>query len=145
MWVRLRSLLSPSFTHVQSMHESPPTRTWMSKFSDAFRGVGLAVQGSSSFYVHVMMAIAVFVAAAVFQVSRTEWCLLILCITTVMAAEAFNSAIEWLAKAVDREHNPVLGNALDIASGAVLICAFGAATVGVLILGYHARAWLGFM
>ena len=58
-----------------------------------------------------------------------------------MAAELFNSAIERLAREVDREHNPNVGVALDIASGAVLVAAVGAAIVGSLIFG----CWLGVM
>ena len=65
----------------------------------------------------------------------TEWCLLLLCITIVLAAEMFNSALESLAKAVADKPDPHVGRALNIGSAAVLIAAIGAATVGAIIFG----------
>ena len=108
-------------------------RTWAAKFGDAFRGVRLGMAGELSFLAHGVVTVAVVFAAASLRVSQTEWCLLTLCIVGVLVAEMFNSAIEMLAKAVDEEQNPVLGAALDIASGAVLVAAMGAVTVGVIV------------
>lgn len=93
------------------------------------------MRGQSSFRVHLVMATAVVLLAAVLRVGLIEWCLLILCIAAVLAAELFNSALERLAREVDRNHNPAVGAALDIASGAVLTAALGSATVGCLIFG----------
>lgn len=112
-------------------------RTWAAKFRDAFRGVRFGMRGEPSFLVHGVAAIAVLAVAAVLDVPRIEWCVLTLCITGVVVAEMFNSALESLAKAVDREHNAHLGAALDIASGAVLLAALGAATVGLLVFVPH--------
>jgi diacylglycerol kinase len=47
----------------------------------------------------------------------------------------FNSSIERLAKAIDCGYNAHLRDALDIAAGAVLTAAIGAASIGVVILG----------
>ena len=77
------------------------------------------------------------VAGWTLGISRTEWCLLILCIAVVMAAELFNSALEQLAKAITEEKNSHIRNGLDIASGAVLVAAIGAAVIGVLVLGWQ--------
>jgi len=113
------------------------SRSWFDKFADAFRGIGVGMRGQNSFGVHLAMAAAVVVMAGILRVSLVEWCLLILSIVSVLAAELFNSAIERLAREVDREHNPNVGAALDIASGAVLMAAIGAAAVGSLIFGYR--------
>jgi diacylglycerol kinase (ATP) len=83
------------------------------------------------------MAAAVVTAAIVLRVSLVEWCLLGLCITLVLAAEALNTAIERLAKAIRPDHDPQVGAALDMASGAVLICAIGASLVGGTIFVYR--------
>ena len=100
------------------------------------------MRGQNSFGVHLAMAAAVVVMAGILRASLVEWCLLILSIAAVLAAELFNSAIERLAREVDREHNPNVGAALDIASGAVLVAAIGAAAVGSLIFGYRLGAML---
>lgn len=120
----------------------PRSRGWLEKFAGAFRGIRLATHRQSSFLVHVVMAILVVVAGAVLGVSRVEWCLLLLCITSVLAAETFNSSLEWMGKAVDRDHNSDLGVALDIASGAVLIGAIGAASVGLIVFLFRLGIWL---
>jgi diacylglycerol kinase len=112
-------------------------RPWIAKFRDAVYGCALAVRGQSSFGVHLAMAGLVIVAAAALRVSLIEWCLLGLCIVAVLAAELFNTAIEYLAKAVNPQHDPNLGKALDIASGAVLLAALGAAAVGSTIFIYR--------
>ena len=90
--------------------------------------VGLCLRDNGAASVVLTLAIAL-------QPSRVEWRLLILCVAMVLSAEMFNSCIERLAKAVDRKMNPLVGDALDIASAAVLITAIGAAAVGLLILG----------
>ena len=55
-----------------------------------------------------------------------------------MTAELFNSALEQLAKAITKEEDPHVRNGLDIASGAVLVAAIGAAVIGLLVLGSQA-------
>ncbi|MCH8922183.1 MAG: diacylglycerol kinase [Planctomycetes bacterium] len=117
-------------------------RGWIKKFADAFRGVALGVRGQSSFHVHFFMTAVVITVAAIVRVTLIQWCLLALCITLVLTAEMFNSALEYLARAVDREHNPDLGAALDIASAAVLVASFGAVVIGVMILGMRIGAVL---
>ena len=127
--------------------EKPATwRGWVAKFRNAFRGIALGVRGQSSFYVHFTVALAVVIAGWLLQVTLLEWGLLILCISSVLVAEMFNSALESLAKAVDTEQNPHLGRALDISSAAVLLASTGAVVLGMALfvyrLGTALRWWL---
>ncbi len=108
-------------------------RSWPEKFRNAARGVGLAARGQSSFTVHLGFAVAVVLASWWLEISRVEWCLVVLCIAMVLAAETMNSALERIARLIDRSHNPELGAALDMASGAVLLAAAGAVAVGLAI------------
>lgn len=112
----------------------PPKRSWPRKFADAFRGLWIGVRGQSSFIVHFVAAALVVTAGAILRVNLTQWCLLALCITIVMAAEMFNSALETLSKAIDDQPNDHLARGLNIASAAVLITALGAVAVGAVIL-----------
>jgi len=114
-----------------------PDRSWPGKFQDAFRGVRLGVRGQKSFYVHLFFSIAVVLAGVLFQVDRTEWCLLILCIAGVLTAEMFNSALEWLARSLPEGGHPQLGSALDIGSAAVLIASIGSVIIGLLVFVPH--------
>ena len=117
--------------------------SWARKFQLAARGVVWAFRTQVNFRVHLALAVAVIAAAAYLQCSLVEWCVLALCIMTVLAAETFNTALEHLARAVTREQHEEIRNALDTAAGAVLLTALGAATVGAVVLGNRLFEWLG--
>ena len=118
-------------------------RSWSRKFRDAFHGVALGVRGQRSFLVHFAFAAAVIGCGWGFRVSLPEWLVLLLCITVVLTAEMFNSAMESMAKAVSLEYHPFLGDALDIGSAAVLLASLGAAMVGGLLFTHRLGAILG--
>jgi diacylglycerol kinase len=109
-------------------------RTWRDKFRDAFRGLWRAIRSERSFAVHLPMALFVGIAGGLLRVELGEGCILAVCVTMVLGAEMFNTALERLARGVDRQYSPDLGAALDLASGAVLVTAVGAALVGGTIL-----------
>ncbi len=110
------------------------SRSWPQKFRDAFRGVAIGMRGQSSFLVHTFCAVAVVVVAALADVTAWQWCTLLLCVVIVLVAEMFNSSLEIMAKAVDTHFHPQLRDALDIASGAVLLAAIGAVIVGSIVM-----------
>jgi diacylglycerol kinase len=112
----------------------PPPRSFFNKFKCALRGIAVGSRNQSSVLVHLVVAVLVIGVSAWLEVTSIEWCLLAICIASVLALELFNSSIESLAKAIDRQHNEQLGDALDIASGAVLVGALGAAVVGIVVL-----------
>jgi diacylglycerol kinase len=118
---------------------SPPKRSWPEKFRHAFHGIWLGARGQSSFAVHLAVSALVIVAAVILRVSRLEWFILLLCITLVLAAEMFNSALEHLAKAIDRSENQAIARGLNIASAAVLLAAGGSAVIGAII--FVGRLW----
>ncbi len=111
-----------------------PQHSWPRKFAVALRGIVIGVRGHSSFVVHLPVAVGVIVAASWLGVALLDWCVLMLCIALVFTAELFNSALELLARAIDRRYNQLLADALDIASGAVLVASIGAGLVGLLLL-----------
>ena len=80
-------------------------RSWVDKFSDAFRGIREGSRGPSSFTVHTIAAVAVVIVAAGLKAAVLEWCILLICITVVLVAEMFNTAIEHLAKAITDRHD----------------------------------------
>ncbi len=102
-------------------------------FCNAFRGVAKAFEGEMNIYIHCAAAIAVIICGFLFGITRTEWIAAIFAIAMVIAAECFNCAIEQLCDATTKEQNPLIGNAKDIAAGAVLVTAIGAAIVGLII------------
>ena len=121
------------------MHDEAPRRrgSWQAKFHHAFRGMKRGLRGDSSFFVHLFMAAAVAMAGLALKVTLVEWCLLILCVAGVLAAEMFNTALERLAQAVDQRPNDHLRDALDMGSAAVLLAALGAVAVGTTVFVYR--------
>ena len=108
--------------------------SWSKKFTVAFSGVMKGVAGQSSFYVHIPMAAAVLVVAMTLGLDVWRWAILLLCIAIVVVCELFNSSLERMAHAITSEYNENVGDALDIASGAVLVASIFAASIGVVVL-----------
>ncbi len=102
-------------------------------FGYAFKGIRELVRSQPNARIHVLAAITVVIAGIYLRVGPAEWCLLALSITSVLAAEAFNTAIEYLTDLVSPEHHPLAGKAKDAAAAAVLFTAIGAAAVGLVI------------
>ena len=90
-------------------------------------------------WLHAAATVSVCVAALCLQVSRIEWCLIVLSIIAVWTAEGFNTALECLTDLASPELHPLAGRAKDVAAGAVLITAIGAATVGAVVFAPYVR------
>jgi len=113
---------------------SPLLRRWRLKFSNALRGIVVGIRNQNSYCIHFPAVLFVVAIASWLRVSQWQWLALILCITLVFSAELFNSALEHMARAITREENPEIRDALDVASGAVLVASIGAAVVGLVVL-----------
>ena len=95
------------------------------------------MQSQHNTWLHAVATIMVCAASLVLQISRIEWCLIALSIVTVWTAEAFNTALECLTDLASPELHPLAGKAKDVAAGAVLITAVGAATIGAVVFIPH--------
>jgi len=111
-------------------------KAWVCRFGYALRGVAIALISESNFWVYGLFLAATIAAGAWLEISAHRWCLVVLSAAMVVVAEMFNTAIEHLAKAITRERRPEIRDALDVASGAVLLASIGAATVGVIAVAW---------
>ena len=107
-------------------HQEMTRRGWIVRSARGWPGVPGATWGPSG----------VTLSSGIVTMTDERWCIYILCVTVVLAAELFNTAIERLARAVTREEHPEIRDALDIAAGAVLMTSIGAGIVGVLMIGW---------
>jgi diacylglycerol kinase (ATP) len=114
---------------------SPAAR--LRSFVYAGRGVWIVLSSQHNSWIHAVATLAVVVAGVAVGVSRLEWLALVLAITLVWSAEAFNTAIELLSDAAQPEFHPLIEKAKDVAAGAVLLAALGALAVGVLVFAPH--------
>lgn len=102
-------------------------------FKFAFDGIADVYRSEVNLKIHVTAAVIVFFAGWYFNISTTEWCLVVLCIASVITAEMFNTALEYLTDLVTPEYHLLAQKTKDAAAGAVLIMAFGAAITGMII------------
>ncbi len=104
-------------------------------FGRAFEGIWQVLRHEHNAWIHALVMLGVVAASLLLEVSAADWRWLVVAMVMVWTAECFNTALERLADSVTRESHPLIGQAKDIAAGAVLIAAMGAAVIGVLVLG----------
>ena len=104
------------------------------------RGIVSLLRTQVNARIHLLATVVVIVAGFVLRIPHGEWVPLAFAIGIVWIAEAANTAIEFLADRITREHDEAIRRAKDVAAGAVLLAAITAAIIGVLVLGPHAWA-----
>lgn len=117
------------------MAENHPSPNLLHSFRNAFRGIYFFFREQRNARIHAVAAIAVVALAAWLGITGTEWCILAICIVSVIGMEMINTAVEYLADVVSPGHHPHIGKLKDIAAGAVLVVSIGALICGVLIVG----------
>jgi len=107
----------------------------LASLGNAFRGLALLVATQHNAWIHAAATVVVCALGGLLGVSSGEWLALVLAISAVWSAEAMNTAFEALCDRVSPEHHPLVQRAKDVAAGAVLVCAMGAATIGLIVFG----------
>lgn len=105
----------------------------LASFGYAFAGIAVLLREQHNAWVHLLATAVVVGAGILFHVSMTEWALLVLAITGVWVAEALNTAIELVCDVASPEYHPLVKKAKDVAAGAVLLSATGAAAIAALV------------
>jgi diacylglycerol kinase (ATP) len=102
-------------------------------FRHALTGILRMLRCQHNAWIHAGATLVVVVAALLLRISAGDWCWIILAISIVWTAEALNTAFEFLADAASPDFHPLVRDAKDVASGAVLITTIAAAIIGVII------------
>ena len=102
-------------------------------FRYAIHGIVRTCKEEHNFRIHLVAASLVIALGIYFQLTANEWLWLIACITLVLSAELFNTAIEMLADETDAGHNPTIGIIKDVSAGAVLVISLGSAIIGLVV------------
>ena len=106
-------------------------------FSHAGRGLWLFVKTTPNAWIHLVIFTVAIAAGFWFSITTIEWALLIIMGTMVLAAEAFNTAIEIDMDLTSPEYHPYARDTKDVAAAAVLITAIAAIATGFLIFGRY--------
>ncbi len=113
-----------------------PTGVWAS-FNCAIEGILWTARTQRHLRHHLMVAVAVLLAALFFRVSSLEFILLVFGMVLVFFAELLNTAIEVVVDMISPEYHPMARRAKDVAAGAVLMACIGAAVMGYLALSNY--------
>ena len=104
----------------------------------AVKGIGVMISSQHNAWIHAAATVIVIVVGFYLQLTKPEWCWIILAIISVWTAEALNTAFEFLTDVASPEFHPLAEKAKDVAAGAVLISAIGSVLIGIVILGPYA-------
>jgi len=102
-------------------------------FPPAFRGLVHLLRSERHSKFHLLATVGVIVGGLVVNVSRNDWLWLALSIALVWITEALNTAVERLADRVTEQQDPLIGQAKDLAAGAVLVAAMFAAVTAIAV------------
>jgi diacylglycerol kinase (ATP) len=111
-----------------------PLRTWLKSANYAIEGILQGAKTQRHLRYHFFSAAFVLFLSYLFGVTRMELVLISLAVIIVIVAEMLNSSFEAIVDLLSPEYSEKARIAKDIAAGAVLIAAFGAAVLGYIIL-----------
>ena len=111
----------------------PYLKQRFASFGYAFTGMIEVIRSQANPKIHLLAAILAILGGWYLVISTVEWCLVILCITSVLGAESLNTAIEYLTDLVSPKFHPLAKKTKDAAAAGVLWVAIGALAVGVII------------
>lgn len=112
-------------------------------FIYAGRGIRTMLATQHNAWIHAGATLVVATGGFAFGVNRIEWLALILATVSVWTAECLNTALEFLCDVASPEFHPLVEKAKDVAAGAVLICAIGAAVTGMIVFAPYVAKMLG--
>ena len=106
-------------------------------FSYAFTGIQQLLQSEHNSWIHLAATVLVVSLGIILDLTRWEWISVVIAMAMVWSAEALNTAFEFLCDVVSPDFHPLVEKSKNIAAAAVLICAIGAATIGILVFMPH--------
>jgi diacylglycerol kinase len=105
----------------------------LASFKYAFKGISNLFQTQPNAQIHLIAATFAIALGIYLKLSFEEWAILSITIFAVLAAEAFNTAIEYLTDLVSPDFHPLAGKTKDVAAAGVLLTAIGAIFVAIFI------------
>jgi len=100
----------------------------------ALEGVVHTLQKERNMRLHFLVGFLVIIAAIYLNVRGPEFMILCFAVTFVLAAEMFNTAIEYTIDLISDKYHPAAKVIKDISAGAVFVSAVNAAITGYLLI-----------
>lgn len=109
-------------------------RERLQSFPHAFHGLKIFFQREHNARIHLVLGIAALVVSAWLRIGRERFCIVVLTVAMVWAAEALNTVLEILVNMVSPDYSEAAKLAKDVGAAAVLIASFAAVAVGAILL-----------
>lgn len=122
------------------MSQSFSLQARLKSFGYALNGIGVLFREQHNAWLHLLAMCGVIALGLWLQLLAWEWVAIILTIAMVLAAEALNTAVEYVADACMPDQHPLIGKAKDVAAGAVLLTAVAAMAIAVIIFYPYLKA-----
>lgn len=106
---------------------------YLKSFGYAFNGLKVLITEERNARIHLLAGTVVVAAGFYFQILFSEWALLALSIGFVISSEIFNTAIENISDFISPEKHVAIKRIKDLGAAAVLVSAFAALVVGVIV------------
>lgn len=102
-------------------------------FRHAFDGIKWAFTTQPNFRVHTLLSIIALILSFLLKITYPEIVLIVLTIVFGLGIEMVNTAIEEVTDMITTKYTPQAKIAKDVSAGMMLLTAFGACLVGILI------------
>jgi diacylglycerol kinase len=111
------------------------SRGRLSAFGYAFRGAYDLLRNHAPSKIHLAAFVGIMSVSYALDFPLWKWVAVLLCSGMVLAAEALNTAVEYVVDLVSPEYNVLAGKAKDVAAAAVLFTAVFSGIVAMLLIG----------
>ncbi len=99
----------------------------------ALDGIEHAVKDNTNIRIHFIIGALVIVASLLLGLTKTEKIIILLTVMFVICVEMINTSIEEMTNLITKEHRAEAKIAKDVGAGMVLVAAFGAIVIGLVI------------
>ncbi len=107
----------------------------LASFRYAFAGWWYMLRTQRNAWIHAIASVGVFALSLWLRLSRIEWAIIVLTVSSVWMAEFINTALEAVVDLASPDLHPLAKVGKDVAAAAVLVGALTSVVIGLLILG----------
>jgi diacylglycerol kinase (ATP) len=118
-----------------------PLKRWIKSTNYAIEGILHSAKTERHLRCHLYAAVAVLLISYITGISRQDFLIIAIVTVMVLLAELLNTSIEAVTDLLSPEKTEKARIAKDVAAGAVLITALGAAIIGYIILTPYLKRW----
>jgi diacylglycerol kinase len=110
------------------------SRNRLSAFGYAFKGAYDLLRNHAPSKIHMVAFVAIITVSWWLDFPLWKWVAVLICSGMVLAAEALNTAIEYVVDLVSPEYNVLAGKAKDMAAAGVLFTAVFSGITAILLI-----------